>query len=563
VIPAPKKSSSKFPGGGVRSFAGAGALAGGAVALFAAVLYLTTLAPTVLYQQRPAMFDSALLQAQVNVLGIGHPTGYPTYTMLAHLFTYLPVGDPAYRVNLASAVFGVLAVVLVYAAGLKLTGRVLAAAIGALAFAASRVFWSQAVIAEVYTLNALFVALILFVLLLWRERRRDGLLLLAAFLMGLSLTHHITSALLLPVGGAFALLVKGRSLAQGRLLLKGAGAFLAGLAPLLYLPLRAAMDAPLTEADPTTPGRFLLLVTGGSFLLKLFNDEREEGTAAGAEPAFGDHLYARIEPAVEAFSQRLDLYGEYLTAGQFPLPLLAVGALGAFYLAANDRAATALLGLSFCGWTLYGLFYTVPDFYVFLIPAYLVASLWIAAGAGALMRGAENLALRRACPRAPFFRAAAAPVLAALLGGVLLAGVPENHRAEDMSEDYRGREIVETVAREAKPNATVLHHRSSLWYMVLVEERRQDLTLADPFKTSWVRQRDIVWPGDLDAAQSDALYGTGDISGIETARRAAERGPVYLLNQDVEDAGDFRAAGFVQVPVDERGELYELVPRDD
>jgi hypothetical protein len=41
--------------------------------------------------------------------------------------------------------------------------------------------WSQAVIAEVYTLNALFVALTLLALLLWRERRRDRYLLLFAF----------------------------------------------------------------------------------------------------------------------------------------------------------------------------------------------------------------------------------------------------------------------------------------------------------------------------------------------------------------------------------------------
>ena len=40
------------------------------------------------------------------MLGVTHPTGYPTYLLLAHLFTYLPFGDSAYRVSLASAVFG-------------------------------------------------------------------------------------------------------------------------------------------------------------------------------------------------------------------------------------------------------------------------------------------------------------------------------------------------------------------------------------------------------------------------------------------------------------------------
>src|ERR671927_1791980 len=96
------------------------ALLGGAVALFVGILYIGTLAPTVLPYGAPDTLDSPMLQAEVAVLGVGHPTGYPTYMMLTHLFTYLPVGDVAYRVNLASAVYGVLAVALVYRAGLLL-----------------------------------------------------------------------------------------------------------------------------------------------------------------------------------------------------------------------------------------------------------------------------------------------------------------------------------------------------------------------------------------------------------------------------------------------------------
>src|SRR5215212_51738 len=70
------------------------------VAWFAFLLYLWTLAPTVLYYERPDLLDAAMLQAHAYALGITQPTGYPTYTMLAHLFTYLPFGDPAYRATL-------------------------------------------------------------------------------------------------------------------------------------------------------------------------------------------------------------------------------------------------------------------------------------------------------------------------------------------------------------------------------------------------------------------------------------------------------------------------------
>src|SRR5215204_7543288 len=245
---------------------GGAALLGGAVAVLVGILYIGTLAPTVLPYGAPDTLDSPMLQTAVPVLGVGHPTGYPTYMMLTHLFTYLPFGDPAYRVNLASAVYGVAAVLVVYLAGLRLGGHVVAAAAGALAFGLSGTFWSQSVIAEVYTFEALLVALVTFVLLLWRDRREGRYLVLSAFLVGLSLTHHLTSVLLVPGTVAFVFLTNRRAFSRTGLMLKSLALFLLGLLPLLYLPIRALMHAPLNEADPSTPWRFLLLVTGGSFL---------------------------------------------------------------------------------------------------------------------------------------------------------------------------------------------------------------------------------------------------------------------------------------------------------
>jgi hypothetical protein len=197
------------------------ALLGAAVTIFTGILYLGTLAPTVLPYSTPDTLDSPMLQAEVSVLGVGHPTGYPTYLILTHLFTYLPFGDPAYRVNLASSVYAALAVVAVYAAGLLLSRRVVAAAAGALAFGLGAALWSQAVIAEVYTLNAMLVSVTIVALLLWREYRQDRYLLLSAFLVGLCLTYHLTCGLLLPGGILFVALVVWRYVLDGRLVLGG------------------------------------------------------------------------------------------------------------------------------------------------------------------------------------------------------------------------------------------------------------------------------------------------------------------------------------------------------
>src|ERR671910_282760 len=94
-------------------------LLGAALVVLFGVLYARTLAPTVLPYGAPDTLDSPMLQAEVSVFGVGHPTGYPTYMMVTHLFTYLPFGDVAYRVNLASAVYAVAAVIVVYLAGLR------------------------------------------------------------------------------------------------------------------------------------------------------------------------------------------------------------------------------------------------------------------------------------------------------------------------------------------------------------------------------------------------------------------------------------------------------------
>src|ERR671913_521753 len=462
---------------------GGAALLGGAVAVLVGILYIGTLAPTVLPYGAPDTLDSPMLQTAVPVLGVGHPTGYPTYMMLTHFFTYLPFGDPAYRINLASAVYGVAAVLVVYLTGLRLGGRAVAAAAGALAFGLSGAFWSQAVIAEVYTFEALLIALVIFVLLVWRDRREGRYLLLSAFLIGLSLTHHLTSILLVPATLAFVFFTDRRVFSRKGLILKGVGLFLLGLLPLLYLPIRALMHAPLNEADPSTPWRFLLLVTGGSFLAESSEKGRH---CSPSSLTLADN------------ATKLGLFGDHLL-GQFPLILMLVGVLATVYLLFTDRATAILLGVLFFGCLGQAAVYLqlgIEDFYVFLIPAFLVFGLCISAGLGVLLRWMERTMIGSTA------RGALLIFLSALMLIMPLLGVRDSYLAHDRSGDFGGRRAIEAVAVNVEKGATVLHHRSPLWYMVLMEGRRQDLTLMDPFCTSWDRHTDVVWPDQISAAEA-------------------------------------------------------------
>src|SRR5262249_49127116 len=69
----------------------------------AITLYAATLAPTV------TLVDSGELIFAAKTLGVAHPPGFPLYVLLAHVFTWLPLGSAAARVNFASALFAALA----------------------------------------------------------------------------------------------------------------------------------------------------------------------------------------------------------------------------------------------------------------------------------------------------------------------------------------------------------------------------------------------------------------------------------------------------------------------
>ncbi|MBM2826772.1 MAG: rane protein of unknown function, partial [Dehalococcoidia bacterium] len=135
-----------------------------ACALAALGVYVATLTPGVFWG------DSAELTVSAYVLGIAHPPGYPLYMLLGKLFiTLTPFEGVAYSMNLLSALFGSLAVGVVFLIARRIAGNPFIAAVTALALAFSYRFWRESIIAEVYTLHALFLSLILLFLILWRD----------------------------------------------------------------------------------------------------------------------------------------------------------------------------------------------------------------------------------------------------------------------------------------------------------------------------------------------------------------------------------------------------------
>ena len=115
-------------------------------------LYVRTLAPTVVGG------DSGELITVAYTLGVAHPPGYPLYTLLAKLFTLIPIGTIAWRVNLFSAACGAGAATILFLAAARWSGKLWAALAAASLFAFSPRVWPHAVTAEVFALNNLFIA---------------------------------------------------------------------------------------------------------------------------------------------------------------------------------------------------------------------------------------------------------------------------------------------------------------------------------------------------------------------------------------------------------------------
>jgi hypothetical protein len=156
------------------------------IGLCALALYIRTLAPSLLWG------DSAEFQTLSYTLGMTHPSGYMTYILIGKLFTLIPVGNIAYRVNLLSAFFGALAVAQVYLIGRLLNGRRVATIFACILLAVAEGFWWRALVAETYAIAASMIASVWLLVLLWNRTGKWQYLFAAGWLGGLSIGIHST-----------------------------------------------------------------------------------------------------------------------------------------------------------------------------------------------------------------------------------------------------------------------------------------------------------------------------------------------------------------------------------
>ncbi len=457
---------------GSRFAAGDYLLAVGA-GLLATILYLRTLAPGLLGG------DSGELQMAAWLGGFAHPTGYPLYLSLGALWTHLlRAGDPAWRLNLFSALWGGAAVGLTYLLALRLTRLAfradegsptvcrLASFTAACAFAATPTFWSQALIAEVYTLNAVFVAGVLLGVTTWAaqpaERPALAPLYGTAALYGLSLTHHRTMLLLIPAVAVYLWLERRRLTGWRRRL-----GSLARAVPLIGLPLLLYLYIPLRA--PHVP--YAEVRIGPEQTLHLYRPTVDWFVRHISGEVFSSALGA----SAGVLDRLADAAGRFVS--EMTWPGLLLGAMGIASLARRSRSLLALTGLGFGAVITFNIFYAIGDIHVFYIPAYFLWTLWMALGlvAAGVWAGRLLAGRRPATQRAALF-------VPALLGLALPAWSAAHHyRSLDQSSNNEARATWQAILAQPIPGDAILVSNDRdemvpLWYLQYVEGVRPDLT---------------------------------------------------------------------------------------
>ena len=421
-------------------------------ALVLLTVYLLTLPPTLTWAHYGA--DGGDLVTAVVRGRLPHPPGFPTYLLLGALFVRLPWGDPAWRLNLMSAVMAAGATLLTAAAfqqsaicNLQSAIRNPQSAICSLALGLSPLLWSQALIAEVYAPAAFFTAAVLFLAL----RRTPAWLL--GLVWGLGIGVHPTLLFLAPLV-LWTVTPSARrppappSTGQPAHLhtCKLALLLLASLllaSSLLYGPVLLAFGTtPSPWADLSTPAGWWEYVSGRLY-----------------------HGYLFALPAA-FWPQRL-LAWAGLLACQFT-PAGALLALGGWWVLWREHRSLALAtALAFGSFSLYAVGYNTADSLVYLVPAMPLAALWLGVG---LAEAAKYLArYRRHAPWALLFL----PLAQALLFWGQM----------DLHGDRTAMEWAHRVLQQAPPGAVLVTaqdaHTFTLWYAHDGLSQRPDLLVID------------------------------------------------------------------------------------
>lgn len=522
-------------------------------AIFPFFIYLLTMDPSVVF------FDAGELIVSSFILSPGHPPGYPLYVTMGKFGTFLPFGSVALKLNIMAAFFSSLSTMMVFVITSRILDELqsfdvsdffkdLISLLTAFTFAFSYDFWNQAIIAEVYPLNTFIAALIIYLLLSWRDvvrgqgraetdssiyRINDSrLLYLAVFLFGLGLGNHHTLLVVLPIIFLVVAVTDWRLLFDIKTWSITLSLFLMGFSIYIFLPMRAAGNhLELNWGDPDTLTKFKWVML------------REGYPKAGLSRPWG-LLWKQLKT--------IDLIYGFTGAG------LAIGCIG---LMAYIRrlwievlvTVSVFLVLSI-GIVIYG---NPIEENIFLIesfhtPTYMIFSVWIGVGFFFIL----NMIYR-------FSRDLIDSNKIAILSFLLMMILPiflliYFYRWNDRSEDLIAYDYAQNELASMPSNAILFTWGDSgafpLWYVQIVERYQPGILLVHTphLSTKWYVDElpNTVRKGQLQWIQRDDLYAEAAFAIM--LRENFGKYPLYI---DYSTRYSVPIEGYISIP---HGLIYEV-----
>ncbi len=420
--------------------------------------YLITINPSVDF------IDSGELTAVAYTLGVSHPTGYPLFTIVSHLFLLSPIPlKVILKANLFSSIVSSLALYfftksLILISDKKSKSVNFFASISALIFGFTQFFWEQAITFEVYSFQILLVSLLLFSIFKFEATDDVNYLLLFSFLLGLSFTNHLTIVFLLPSLVYIFLTDFVKRIKPGVLAFMFLF-FILGLTPFIYLPIRASSGVVLNWGDPSTLENFINHITGKQYRVWAFSS---------------------LEVMAKQFSYFLSKFPE-----NFGYLALFPAFIGFWKIFKLNRKIFYFAFLSFLTCVFISSNYDIHDINAYFLIALVMTSIWIFYGLTHLPRKIPE----------PF----------AVTIGVLclLLPISFNFKKVDKSKNYLPEIYTLHILKNVKPNAIIISYQwdyfvSPSLYFQLVEKVRNDIVIIDKelLRRSWYikqLQRNYPW----------------------------------------------------------------------
>lgn len=321
------------------------------------VIYILTLEPKLVGG------DTGWYANQIPEMTLMVPTGYPTFSMFLKLFTYLPIGDLAYRLNLFSAIFGALTILFLFLAINKLVKNEFTSFISSMIFAFIVPFWSVANRLEFDTLNSFFVILLIFSAIVYSENKTRKYLYFFFFCLGLSLTNHPLTFFLVPAIVLYVIIINPRIFKSLKAIFISILFFILPLLSYFYLLIRSLQGF----GEVNNLQRLFYYVTGRGVTGKLHGG------------SFGDKDFSLIFKVIKDYLNII-----YETYG---IVLIIIAIIGFIFLIRKNKK------FGICTFLLIILNFIVPPLYLghanpnYLLDSMIVISFYIAFGLLSILNG--------------------------------------------------------------------------------------------------------------------------------------------------------------------------------